>query len=131
MDDLERAVDKVNGLLYKLELLGSKNPAYACVSMEIKLFVQQSRAESMVSVNLPNVVKPALEQLIEQYKDENVQISDESIALQEKIDLLTWNISKKEEELEAIVSSIKNMNEKYNQEKEVYSCPCSWLMHLF
>lgn len=57
MDTLERSCDKFNTLLYKLDLLGSKDPKYNCVKQEIELFVQQSRPESMVSVSLRQKVK--------------------------------------------------------------------------
>lgn len=57
MDTLERGVDRFNGLLYKLDLLGSTDTRYRCVSKELELFVQQSRPESMVSVNLARHVK--------------------------------------------------------------------------
>lgn len=60
MDILERCVDKVNALLYKLEVLGSKDPMLESVSREIEIFVQQSRPDSMVSVNLRGQVKVRL-----------------------------------------------------------------------
>lgn len=129
MDSLERTCDRVNTLLYKLELLGSTDPRYASVCKEIELFVQQSRPESMVSVNLRNKVKvkemlfnfkPALETYIESFKSLLFKVSDDQIALQEKMDLLAWNISKKEEDVHQITSSIKTLNERYTQEKEVF-----------
>lgn len=57
MDVLERSVDKVNALLYKLEVLGNTDPHMSCLSRDIEVFVQQSRPESMVSVNLRGQVK--------------------------------------------------------------------------
>ena len=57
MDILERCVDKVNGLLYKLEVLGINDPLLESISREIEIFVQQSRPESMVSINLRGKVK--------------------------------------------------------------------------
>lgn len=57
MDVLERCVDKVNALLYKLEVLGSTDPHLESLSRDIEVFVQQSRPESMVSVNLRGQVK--------------------------------------------------------------------------
>jgi kinetochore protein NDC80 len=60
MDILERCVDKVNALLYKIEVLGSKDPMLESVSREIEIFVQQSRPDSMVSVNLRGQVKVRL-----------------------------------------------------------------------
>lgn len=55
--------------------------------------------------------------MIQQYKDILVLLSDESLSLSEKLDNLSWNVSKKEEDLTQIVSHIKTLNDQYLQEK--------------
>ncbi|KAJ3367615.1 kinetochore-associated Ndc80 complex subunit ndc80 [Kappamyces sp. JEL0680] len=118
MDALERSADKFNALLYKLDLLGSTDVRFACVSKELELYVQQSRPESMVSVSLKQKVKPALQLYTQSFKDQLFKINDDTIALQEKMDILAFNVSKKEEEVQQIVSAIKSLNERYLQEKD-------------
>jgi len=118
MDSLERSCDKFNTLLYKLDLLGSKKPKYSCLKQELELFVQQSRPEAMVSVPLVPKVKPALMSLIQEYKDAGFKVNDETIVMQDKLDLLSWNVTKREEEIGQVVLSIKTLGERYTVEKE-------------
>lgn len=119
MDALERATDKLNAFLYKLDLLGSKDSRYSSVSKEIELFLQQGRPESMVSVDLRNQVKPVLQSFIDSFRNEAFKVTDETIALQGKVDVLAWNVTKKEEEVNQVLQSIKTLNDRYNHEKEV------------
>ena len=57
MDSLERACERYNTLLYQLDLLGNTSTRFESLSKELELFIQQSRPESMVSVNLQKKVK--------------------------------------------------------------------------
>jgi hypothetical protein len=58
---------------------------------------------------------------IQSFKDLHFKVSDDTIVLQEEVDLLSWNLSKKDEEVQQVISNIKNLNERYVQEKEVIS----------
>lgn len=118
MDQLERTSEKFNSLLYQLDLLDNTSTKYACLSKELELNIQQSRMETMVSINLRKEAKPALQALIERYRAKLHKIMDESIVLQEKMDILGWNVVKKEEEVLALESMIKSLNERYTTEKE-------------
>lgn len=44
-------------------------------------------------------------------------LSDESLSLSEKLDNISWNVSKKEEDVAQIQSHIKTLNDQYVQEK--------------
>ncbi len=57
MDALERSAEKFNAMLYKLDLLSSSDSRYSCLSKELELYVQHSRPENMVSVDLKHQVK--------------------------------------------------------------------------
>ncbi|KAJ3271869.1 kinetochore-associated Ndc80 complex subunit ndc80 [Terramyces sp. JEL0728] len=118
MDSLERSCEKFNSLLYKLDLLGRSNPKFSALSQELKIDVQQSKVDAMVSINLRKQVKPSLFVLIESYKNAFFKITDECIALSEKLDSFNWNVIKKREEIQSIESKIHLLSDRYNQEKE-------------
>lgn len=58
-----------------------------------------------------------MEDLIQQYKDTLVLLSDDALSMSEKVDTIAWNVSKKEEDLAQIVSHIKTLQDQYVQEK--------------
>lgn len=57
---------------------------------------------------------------IQSFKDLLFKVSDDTIVVQEEMDLLSWNLSKKDEEVQQVISNIKNLNDRYVQEKEVH-----------
>jgi hypothetical protein len=57
--------------------------------------------------------------LIDAYNDGVHKLSEELIAIQEKIDMQSWNMVKKQEDVDALVSSIDTLNERYTIEKDV------------
>lgn len=117
MDSLERSVEKFNTLLYQLDLLGGKQPRYACMSEELELYIQNSQPEKMVSIDLRKEAKPAINAMIESFKKSFHKISEDSITLQEKLDTIGWNLLKKEEEEKLLKSKIKSINDTYAIEK--------------
>lgn len=64
-------------------------------------------------------MEPAVNALIESFRDTYHKTSDELILLQEKLDILGWNVVKKEEQVSLLESKIKSVNETYILEKNV------------
>jgi kinetochore protein NDC80 len=119
MDTIERLSEKCNSLLYQLDLIGNTTAQFECLSQELSIYIQNQKAEDMCSINLRKQAKPAIHSLLESIKATTNQVMDESIALQEQIDLAGWNVVTKEEEIAAKQSLIKQMNEQYVNEKQV------------
>ncbi|KAI9102541.1 HEC/Ndc80p family-domain-containing protein [Phlyctochytrium arcticum] len=117
MDHLERLVQEYNSFAYKVGLLAADSPVPE-LAQELEPRVHATRPEDIVSLDLRNFVKPRLAKAEEIFKTRVHQTQDESIALQDTMDNLTWSCTQKQEELNELEAQVQTLTERYRQEQE-------------
>ncbi|KAK9760744.1 kinetochore-associated Ndc80 complex subunit ndc80, partial [Basidiobolus ranarum] len=121
LDDVERAIQEFNSSSYRLGLIPSESPYANGTEFEIKLNQHATRIEEMVSVDIKNVIRPALVDLRSNLNGSLHHTEDEAIALQENLDHLTEVVNDKVEELKSLESRIQRLVAQYQDEKEAAS----------
>ncbi|KAI9193658.1 HEC/Ndc80p family-domain-containing protein [Polychytrium aggregatum] len=86
---------------------------------ELSVRPSAPNASQMLSIDIQEVVKPALYAVRQQYAAAAQQTNEEILQLQEKLDHINEAFHEKLEELAAIEDRIKKANDQFNEEKEL------------
>ncbi|KAK9767830.1 kinetochore-associated Ndc80 complex subunit ndc80, variant 2 [Basidiobolus ranarum] len=119
LDDVERVIQEFNSFAYKLGLIPSESPYANGIEFDIKLNQHATRVEDMVSVDIKNVIRPALMELRSNLNSSLHHTEDEAIVLQENLDRLTEIVGDKIEEHRSMENRIQKLVTQYQDEKEV------------
>lgn len=73
----------------------------------------------MVSVDLRNFVKPALQEIEFEMKEQENSLRESNLQIQEKLDAIVEQIIDKTDELKLLQQRLNQRNEEYEHAKEV------------
>ncbi|ORX94356.1 hypothetical protein K493DRAFT_203556, partial [Basidiobolus meristosporus CBS 931.73] len=118
LDDVERVIQEFNSFAYKLGLIPSDSPYANGIEFDIKLNQHATRVEEMVSVDIKNVIRPALMELRSNLNSSLHHTEDEAIVLQENLDRLTETVADKLDELKSMENRIQKLVTQHQDEKE-------------
>lgn len=116
MDRLEKSVQDFNTGVYKLDI--SDKERFPGLVSELELSVQANSRKSMVSIDLLNVCKPSCTSYINAQRNGCHKINDETYALQEKVDTVSWAHLQKQEQVSILASSVECCNTRYQEQKQ-------------
>jgi SMC interacting uncharacterized protein involved in chromosome segregation len=108
-------------LAYSVGLLPSSAPRAKGHNFELAYNANAETADKMLSVDLRNFVKPALQEIEFEMKEQENALREKNLQIQEKLDGIVEQIMDKNDELKLLQQRFNQRNEEYEHLKEV-SC---------
>jgi SMC interacting uncharacterized protein involved in chromosome segregation len=107
-------------LAYSIGLLPPSAPKAKGHNFELVYNPNAETTEKMISVDLRNFVKPALQQIEFEMKEQENSLREANLQIQEKLDAVIEQIVDKTDELKLLQQRLNQRNEEYEHGKEVW-----------
>jgi len=117
---LDKTIRTYNALAYSIGLLPSSAPKAKGHNFELVFYPNAETPEKMISVDLRNFVKPALQQIEFEMKEQENSLREANLQIQEKLDAIVEQTIDKSDELKLLQQRLNQRNEEYEHAKEVY-----------
>ncbi|KAJ2961384.1 hypothetical protein NQZ79_g3405 [Umbelopsis isabellina] len=115
---LDKAIRSYNSLAYSVGLLPSSAPRAKGHNFELSYNANAETADKMLSVDLRNFVKPALQEIEFEMKEQENALREQNLQIQEKLDAIVEQIMDKNDELKLLQQRFNQRNEEYEHLKE-------------
>ncbi|CAO3658353.1 unnamed protein product [Umbelopsis ramanniana] len=115
---LDKTIRAYNGLAYSIGLLPSSAPKAKGHNFELVFYPNAETPEKMISVDLRNFVKPALQQIEFEMKEQENSLREANLQIQEKLDAIVEQTIDKSDELKLLQQRLNQRNEEYEHAKE-------------
>ncbi|CAO3678212.1 unnamed protein product [Umbelopsis vinacea] len=115
---LDKAIRSYNALAYSIGLLPPSAPKAKGHNFELVYNPNAETTEKMISVDLRNFVKPALQQIEFEMKEQENSLREANLQIQEKLDAVIEQIVDKTDELKLLQQRLNQRNEEYEHGKE-------------